>query len=194
MKKIILLFSLLFMTFTSYGQDSKFYLGVGAGYATTGGDLNSDNNYKGGLHLNFLNLGLKFSETWGITANLASAGHAIDGSDSAAGVGAFSAGPMISFPTGNATWEFKPQYAFSMAAVYRGDDAAILGLEDLTLRGSGFIIGNSIVMGAEKGFTWSIDFDYLISKFDEFELSGITYDDNTKYNSLRLGVGVRYNF
>ena len=49
-------------------------------------------------------------------------------------------------------------------------------------------------MGAEKGFTWSIDFDYLISKFDEFELSGITYDDDSKYNSLRLGVGVRYNF
>ena len=59
MKKIILLFTLLFMTFSSYGQDSKFYLGVGAGYATTGGDLNSDNNYKGGLHMNFLNLGLK---------------------------------------------------------------------------------------------------------------------------------------
>ncbi|MDA9827168.1 outer membrane beta-barrel protein [Flavobacteriaceae bacterium] len=194
MKKIILLLCVFFMTFSSYGQDSKFYLGVGAGYATTGGDLNSDNNYKGGLHMNFLNLGLKFNETWGITANLASAGHPIDGSDSAAGVGAFSAGPMISFPTGNATWEFKPQYAFSMAAVYRGDDAAILGLEDLTLRGSGFIIGNSIVMGAEKGFTWSIDFDYLISKFDELELSGITYDDDSKYNSLRLGVGVRYNF
>jgi len=194
MKKIILIFSVLFLTFNTYGQDSKFYLGVGAGYALTGGDLNSDTNYKGGLHINFLNLGLKFNETWGITANLASAGHPIDGSDSAVGVGAFSAGPMISFPTGNATWEFKPQYAFSMAAVYRGDDAAILGLEDLTLRGSGFIIGNSIVMGAEKGFTWSIDFDYLISKFDELELSGITYDDDSKYNSLRLGVGVRYNF
>lgn len=194
MKKIILALTVILFTLSSYGQDSKFYMGVGAGYATTGGDLNSDNNYKGGLHMNFLNLGLKFNETWGITANLASAGHPIDGSDSAAGVGAFSAGPMISFPTGNTTWEFKPQYAFSMAAVYRGDDAAILGLEDLTLRGSGFIIGNSIVMGAEKGFTWSIDFDYLISKFDELELSGITYDDDSKYNSLRLGVGVRYNF
>tara|TARA_B100001059_G_C17659030_1_gene488488 strand:- start:68 stop:652 length:585 start_codon:yes stop_codon:yes gene_type:complete len=194
MKKIILTLTIILFTLSSYGQDSKFFMGVGAGYATTGGDLNSDNNYKGGLHVNFLNLGLKFNETWGITANLASAGHPIDGSDSAAGVGAFSAGPMISFPTGNATWEFKPQYAFSIAAVYRGDDAAFLGLEDLTLRGSGFVIGNSIVMGAEKGFTWSIDFDYLISKFDELELNGMTIDDDSKYNSLRLGVGVRYNF
>lgn len=194
MKKFILLSSILFFTFSSYAQDSKFYMGVGAGFASTGGDLNSDNNYKGGLHVNFLNLGLKFNETWGITANLASAGHSIDGSDSAAGVGAFSAGPMISFPAGNSTWEFKPQYAFSTAAVYRGDDAASLGLEDLTLRGTGFVIANSIVMGEDKGFTWSIDFDYLISKFDEAEYLGVTIEDDSKYNSLRLGVGLRYNF
>ena len=62
-----------------YSQsDSKFYLGVGLGLATTGGDISSDNSYGTGLNLNFLNIGYRFNDTWGLTANLGSAGHAID--------------------------------------------------------------------------------------------------------------------
>jgi hypothetical protein len=49
-------------------------------------------------------------------------------------------------------------------------------------------------MGGEQGFTWSIDFDYLIGNFDEMQIDGETFEDDSDYNSFRLGVGVRYNF
>ena len=194
MKKIILLLSVVFLSTSALqAQDSKFYLGVGAGYASAGGDFSDD--YKGGIHINFLNMGYRFNESWGVTANLGSAGHSIDDSDTAAGIGAFSVGPMYSMPVGSASWDFKPQYAFSMKGVYRGDEAALLGLEDVELSGSGFILGNSFVFGdGGKGFSWSIDVDYMMGNFDEVSGPGGTAEVDSDYSSLRLGVGVRYNF
>ncbi len=195
MKKFILLLTVVFLSISALqAQESKFYLGVGAGYASAGGEDFSD-SYKGGIHINFLNMGYRFNESWGVTANLGSAGHSIDGSDSAMGIGAFSVGPMYSIPVGSASWDFKPQYAFSMKGVYRGDEIAALGLEDVELSGSAFILGNSFVFGdGGKGFSWSIDVDYLMGNFDEASIGGITVDDDSDYSSLRLGVGVRYNF
>ena len=181
-------------------QDSKFYLGVGVGYASTGGNIgvaNADGplqNYNNGLHINFANIGYRINKTWGITANFGSAGHTIENSDTAIGIAAISVGPMISFPVSNMTLDIKPQYVFSMAGVYRGDEAADLGLEDLELLGSGFILGTSLVMGEGQGFTWSIDIDYLTGNFDEMQIDGETFEDDSDYNSLRVGAGVRYNF
>ena len=194
MKKLLFTLVLLFGVSTITAQDSKFYLGVGVGYASTGGDVSSSNSYNNGLHINFVNVGVRINDRWGITANLDSAGHSIKDSDTAIGIGTISAGPMISFPVGNLTWDIKPQYVFSMAGVYRGDEAADLGFEDLELYGSGFIFGTSLVMGEGKGFTWSIDFDYLFGNFDEMKIDGETFEDDSDYSSLRVGVGVRYNF
>ena len=46
MKNILFTLVLLFGVSAITAQDSKFYLGVGAGYATAGDDVNSDNNYR----------------------------------------------------------------------------------------------------------------------------------------------------
>ena len=201
MKNILFTLVLLFGVSTITAQDSKFYLGVGVGYASTGGNIsvaNADggyaNNYNNGLHINFANIGYRINKTWGITANFGSAGHTIENSDTAIGIAAISVGPMISFPVSNMTFDIKPQYVFSMAGVYRGDEAADLGLEDLELYGSGFIFGTSLVMGEGQGFTWSIDIDYLTGNFDEMKIDGETFEDDSDYNSLRVGAGVRYNF
>ena len=197
MKKILLMLGVVFLsTSVLQAQDSKFYLGVGVGYATAGGDLSDD--YNGGIHLNFLNLGYRFNESWGLTTNLSSAGHKIDGSDSAVGIGTFSVGPMYSVPVGNLSWDIKPQYAFSMKGVIRGDDAAnspLGNLEDVEFKGSGFVLGNSFVFGdGGKGFSWSVDVDYLMGNFDEISGPGGTADIDEDYNSFRIGVGARYNF
>lgn len=180
-------------------QDSKFYLGVGVGFASKGGDI--DDGYKSGINLNFLNLGYRFSESWGMTANLSSSGHAIEDSDSAVGIGVFSIGPMYSFPVGNnVSWDVKPQYAFSMKGVYRGDDAAnspLGNLESIEYSGNGFLFGNSLVFGdGGSGFDFSLDFDYLFGSFNEVSGPGGTFDidEQNKYNSLKIGVGLRYNF
>ena len=34
--------------------------------------------------------------------------------------------------------------------------------QDFEIRGSGFVLGNSFIMSESKGFTWTIDVDYLV--------------------------------
>ena len=197
MKKIILTLIAIFTISLGYSQDSKFYLGVGVGFASNGGDISSDNNYKSGININFLNTGYRFSESIGATVNLSSSGHAIDGSDSAVGIGVFSVGPMFTFPIGGISLDIKPQYALSMKAVYRGDDAAnspLGNLESIELSGSGFLLANSFVIGDGEGCDLSVDLDYLSGKFNELSGPGGTIDDDSKYSSLRVGLGIRYNF
>ena len=192
MKKIILIIALALFSYNANAQDSKFYIGIGAGYATAGGDLE---NLKGGVSLNFLNLGLRFNETFGITANLSSTGHAIDGFDDAAfGIGTFSVGPMFSFAlSDNVSWDLKPQYAFNMKGVFAGDDLGLL--DEVEYSGNAFIFGNSLVFGdGGSGFVFSIDLDYLSGKFTEGSALGETLELDAKLNNLKIGVGLRYNF
>ena len=153
--KNLFTFIMVMLVSIGYSQsESKFYLGVGLGLATTGGDISSDNNYGTGLNLNFLNLGYRFNDTWGLTANLGSAGHAIDDAEAALGIGVFSIGPMISFSVSdNMTWDFKPQYAPSMKGKYAGDDAGIFS--DLTLSGNAFVIGISQAIAMLPGISRS---------------------------------------
>ena len=192
MKKIILLLVTVFSVTLGYSQDSKFYLGVGLGFASNGGDISSDNNYNSGININFLNTGYRFSESIGATVNLSSSGHAIEGTDSAIGIGVLSVGPMFTLPIGGMSLDIKPQYALSMKGVYRGDDVA--DFESVEFSGSGFLLSNSLVIGDGEGLDFSIDLDYLNGKFNEISGPGGTIDDDSKYSSLRIGVGMRYNF
>ena len=197
MKKIILTLITIFTISLGYSQESKFYLGVGVGFASNGGDFSSDNNYKSGININFLNTGYRFSESIGATVNLSSSGHAIDGTDSAVGIGVFSVGPMFTLPIGGISLDIKPQYALSMKGVYRGDDAAnspLGNFESIELSGSGFLLANSFVIGDGEGLDFSVDLDFLSGKFNELSGPGGTIDDDSKYSSLRVGVGMRYNF
>ena len=144
-----------------------------------------------------MNTGYRFSESIGATVNLSSSGHSIDGSDSAVGIGVFSVGPMFTLPIGGISLDIKPQYALSMKGVYRGDDAAnspLGNLESIELSGSGFLLANSFVIGDGEGLDFSVDLDFLSGKFNELSGPGGTIDDDSKYSSLRVGVGMRYNF
>lgn len=192
MKKAFLSFLFILMITQSFAQDSKFYLGIGVGLASNGGDISSDNNYKSGININFLNTGYRFSESIGATVNLSSSGHPIDGTDSAIGIGVFSVGPMFTLPIGGMSLDIKPQYALSMKGVFRGDDVA--DIESIEFSGSGFLLSNSLIIGDGEGLDFSIDLDYLNGKFNEISGPGGTMDDESKYNSFRLGVGMRYNF
>ena len=197
MKNALLLFTLLFFTFNSYSQDSKFYLGVGAGISTAGGDLSD--GWKTGLSLNLLHLGYRFNETWGITANLGGSGHTSkEFDDLALGTGLLSIGPMISFPVGNLTWDLKPQLIVSHSGTYTGDyTIAGISFEDIEYKGGGFVFGNSLVFGDNsKGFDFSIDLDYVSGKFDETSVLGITVtnEDAIKFSHIKIGAGIRYNF
>ena len=196
MKKIILLLSVVFLSTSALqAQDSKFYLGIGVGYATAGGDIADDFGIEGGINLKFIDMGYRFNESWGITAGLNSSGHGfenVDADDLVVGVASFSVGPMYSLPVGSASWDIKPQLAIS----YKGKEDGDLSL-DGTYSGSAFILGNSFVFGdGGKGFAWSIDVDYRMGKFKEYSdsLGSVDIDDNNSLNNLNIGVGVRYNF
>ena len=197
MKKLLLVFAVITLSaMQSFAQDSKFYIGIGAGYATAGGD--TTDNVKGGLNLNFLNTGYRFNKSWGITANLGSSGFAIENSDSAIGVGVFSFGPMYTVTLAESmSWDLKPQYAASVKGVYSGDDVAALGLKDFEYSGNGFVFGNSLVFGdGSKGFNFSIDLDYFTGKWTELStpIGTLDFDEDNSINSFKIGVGVRYNF
>ena len=193
----LLLFIFIVTAFTMNAQDSKFYLGVGLGYATAGGDFDEAD---GGIAIDFFDIGYRFNESWGVTAGLNSAGHSFDnvaGLSGTLGVATFAIGPMYSFPIGNMMWDFKPQYAFSMAGVIDYDasilDPTLSGTE-ADLKGNAFIIGNSLLFGDGR-WQFSADVDYVMGNFDELELDGVDLGDpDFDYNSFRVGVGVRYNF
>ena len=194
MKKLLLIGALaLFISNNVNAQDSNFYLGIGVGHATATGDYD---DYDDGIAFE-LDMGYRFNESLGLTLGLNSAGHTYDKRDVEAtmGVATLAVGPMFSLPVGNMRWDFKPQYAFSMAGVVDVDGLS----EDFELKGSGYIIGNSLVMGSGN-LQWSIDADYVTGKFDEIEYDGDSadYDElglkDPKYNSFRIGVGLRYNF
>ena len=202
MKKIILLLSVVFLTTTTLqAQDSKFYLGIGAGYATAGGDDAQD--VKGGVNLRFLDMGYRFNENWGVTAGLVASGHgSSEGIDATLGIASFAIGPMYSVPLGAVSWDIKPQISLSyvgktnlLADEIDIDSVATL---DGDYKGSAFILGNSFIFGdGGKGFTWSIDVDYRMGTFKEFlYLNGETLDfgDDLKISNLSVGVGLRYNF
>ena len=97
MKKLILLLSVVFLTTTVLqAQDSNFYLGIGVGYATVGGDEISE-GVDSGINLKFIDMGYRFNETWGVTAGLASSGHGLEDYDAdelTVGVAHFAIGPM----------------------------------------------------------------------------------------------------
>ena len=72
----------------------------------------------------------------------------------------------------------------------------LMGLEDATFRGSGFLFGSSLNFGISKGFKFSVNLDYLAAKFDEVEIYGVTVDTDgdDSFNNFSIGFGVRYNF
>jgi len=191
MKKLFTIILLAFAISFSHAQESKAYLGIGAGYAMPGGDVGDE--LASGIDLQFVNFGYRFSETWGLTVNLTSSGHVYeDYEDDSVGVGVLSAGPMISFPVGKMTWDVKPQYVISMA----GKTSTDSGIDDATWKGSGFVLANSLVFGEGKGFAWSVNLDYLSGKFTEVEYDGETWDveEDNDFSKFSVGVGVRYNF
>ena len=189
MKKLLLIGALaLFISNNVNAQDSKFYLGIGVGYASAGGDFD---DHDGGIAFDFFDMGYRFNESWGVTLGLNSAGHPFDdeGVSGTTGVATFAIGPMYSFPVGNMKWDFKPQYAFSMAGVSDYDAGG-----EIEAKGSAFILGNSLVMG-QGSWQWSIDVDYVMGNFDSAEFNGLDLDDvDADYNSFRIGFGLRYNF
>ena len=202
-----ILIILLFVSFNAVGQFasttidsdvpeeklSKFYLGIGGGVAFRGGDINYWNNYSTGINLTLLNLGYRINERFGVTANWNSSGHGL-GAYSSIGIGYLSVGGIISVPTKQFTWDIKPQFAPLVGGVFSDDVLYELGLYESILIGSGFVFVNSLVRSTKKGFTYSLDLDYLSSYFNKARIDGIMYDDNSTYNSLRIGVGIRYNF
>lgn len=201
----MLLAILTIISFNSFGQGfviskeeenklSKFYLGIGGGVAFRGGDINFNNYYNTGINLTLLNLGYRINETFGISANWNSSAHNTWLTNTTIGIGYLSVGGIISIPTKQFTWDIKPQYAPVVGGTYLGDLLTATNSFEMLLGGSGFVFGNSLVRSSKRGITYSLDLDYLSAYFNQYRIDGIIYDDNSSYNSFRIGVGVRYNF
>ena len=230
MRYLLILLFISFNSFNSFAQEddeklSKFYLGIGGGFASKGGNVRTSfnccdpdrprqsiySNVTNGLYLNFLNAGYRINETFGISASFTSSALAIDDGDNYSSSIAFvytSFGGILSIPTKHFTIDIKPQYAFKVVGTFYGDVLDYNNWYEVKLHGGGFVFSNSIVRSTKKGFTYSLDIDYLTTRFDEARIFGYyrypgpynnnqynaLLSDDSHYNSLRVGIGVRYNF
>jgi len=200
MKKLIFLMVAL-VSFGMMAQDAQAYLAVNAGASFPGGDIGDDLelgtgfdfNINAGLRIKIdddLPIGLGAVVTYGASAST----FEDEAGDTAAfGAGYLGAGPMLTLELGdNLAWDFKPQYVFSLAGVadYEGGDF------DETLKGSGWMLGQSFVFGFDQGFKFSVNLDYLNGKYNSVEVDGESYDfdDALAYSHFTIGVGARYNF
>ena len=195
MKKLLLLFSFTFFSVTIFAQDSKAYLGVSAGVAVPGGI--SMEGVETGIDLGFIHFGYRFNENWGATLNLNSSGHLLeDISDASIGIAYWGIGPMYCLLINdNMIYELKPQLALNLTGLYI-DEPNYSGLDGFEVKGNGFILANSFVIGSSKGFKLSINADYVFGNWTEGKLGGQTMPvvDNSEFSKLSIGAGVRYNF
>jgi hypothetical protein len=193
MRKFIT-FLIVLIACTAMQAQSTAYLGVSLGYATPGGE--SMDGVENGVDFGFIHAGYRFTENWGVVLNLNSSGHIIENTNNelAVGVAYWGVGAMYTLPINNNMYmDIKPQIAPLMVAVYADDSGAV---DDLTWKGSGFVLGNSLVFGGDRRFAFSINLDYLAGKWTEVEVLGetIDVDENNDVSLFKLGVGVRYNF
>ena len=182
---------------------STFYIGISLGYAIPGG--NAVSNLDDGLDVGFAHLGYRFSENWGVVANLNSSGH--HGNDNV-GVGiAYTAiGPMYSIAVNDRMrLDIKPQAAIRLVGVNSGagyviTSYGIIDLDDFIFVGNGLLFGTSLVMGDQTGFAFSINLDYLSANFETIEYGGeeadwySIFNTQNDINMFKIGVGARYNF
>ena len=201
MKKIIYLPILLFFILSNvtFSQDSNFYIGVSAGYATPGGNSLEDGP-EPGIDFGFAHRGYRFSENWGFVANLNSSGHTVEDLDDVAfGMAYIGVGPMYSLEVSdNMVLDVKPQLALNMTGVVTDDSS--LSSDDVIFRGSGYVLGTSLVFGTGQGFAFSVNVDYVTGTWKEVEYLGETVDykdgigSDDMASQFKLGVGLRYNF
>ena len=200
MKNLLLVTIVLFLSINILAQDSKAYIGVGLGYAIPSGDamIGVDN----GMELGIVNFGYRFNENWGATINLVSSGHTLEATtDVAWGLAYLGVGPMYTTSlSDNISLDVKPQAALGMVGVYVVESNSVLGLDGAQVTGSGFVLGNSLVFGSERGLKFSVNFDYLFGNWktttytdgSSFDWKNVGYA--TAMSKLSLGVGIRYNF
>jgi len=192
MRKFISLLILLLACSAMQAQ-STAYLGVSLGYATPGGE--SMDGIENGIDFGVVHAGYRFTENWGIVLNLNSSGHIVEDTNSevALGVAYFGVGGMYTLPLNGMYIDIKPQIAPIMVGVFTNEGEAV---DDITYRGTGFVLGNSLVFGGDRGFAFSVNLDYLVGKWTELEMLGetIDIDEDNDMSLFKLGVGVRYNF
>ncbi|MAW67560.1 MAG: hypothetical protein CMD17_00520 [Flavobacteriales bacterium] len=183
-----------------------------------------------------INFGYRLNENFGFTANLMSSSNSLNDNserDLSVGITTLSIGPMFSMPFGDKLiWDFKPQISLmtqgkqsgasveDMVVIYPlpGTEYAFVGspMDKWTWSGGPtWVFGNSLVYKVTDNVSVSLDVDFVMARFTDYEdpafedqLSDVNNeleeiglelefrnsDFELDYKSLRFGLGVRYNF
>jgi len=196
MNKVFFMIAILFSIGVA-AQESKAYLAFNVGASIPGGEIAAEDeaNLKTGLDLN-LDFGYRFNEQWGAFLTYGVFASELDFAEESSETvvwraGYFGLGPIYSIGLGgNWSWDIKPGYVMAMPSTvdYEGGDL------DLDAKGSGWMLGNSFVMGVGKGLKLTINFDYLNGTYSEFDNNLEPEEDSDGLTRLAIGVGARYNF
>ena len=84
--------------------------------------------------------------------------------------------------------DIKPMYVPSMVAVYSGTE----GLNNFLIKGTGILLGNSLVFGESRGFKFSINVDYLFGNWKKVSVDEVTipysqYSYDSEISKLNIG-------
>ena len=82
-----------------------------------------------------------------------------------------------------------------MVAVYSG----IEDFNNFLIKGTGILLGNSLVFGESRGFKFSINVDHLFGNWKKVSVDEVTfpysqYSYDSEISKLNIGIGARYNF
>ena len=171
---------------------SKHYFGISAAYSIPGSL--SLAGFDDGIDLGLIHYGYRFNDSWGATLNFNSSGYNVD--YFSVGIAQWSVGPMYTISVNQSLFlDIKPMYVPSMVAVYSG----IEGLNNFLIKGTGILLGNSLVFGESRGFKFSINVDYLFGNWKKVSVDEVTfpysqYSYDSEISKLNIGIGARYNF
>ena len=187
MKKIILTTLIILSIFSfAKAQDSKGYIGISLGAAFPGGDLTKLDEAKTGVNLSLINAGYRFSERVGMTFNWGATAYTLSDDVSTIAIGYLAIGPMFTFPINDQlSVDSKPQIALTSATFNDGT------IKANTNKSIGYIIGSSLNYAIADHFGFSLNFDYLGTKFNEID--GIDIGDY-KPSSFNTSIGFHYRF
>lgn len=202
MNKLLFIAMILF-SIAITAQESKAYLAFNVGASIPGGEIAAEDqaNLKTGLDVN-LDFGYRFNEQWGAFLTYGMSANEIDFTEedfdepgtTVWRTGYIGIGPIYAIGLGeNWSWDIRPGYVLAMPTTidYEGGDL------DVDAKGSGWMFGNSFVMGLSQGFKLAINIDYLSGTYSEYgDGDNASEPDKSSDGLTRLaiGVGARYNF
>ncbi len=205
MKKIIAAVLLTAGTTTAFAQSDdrrKGFIGISLGAPIPVGEFSSpdpkesDGGAGGGLHINLINFGYRFSDKVGIAgkyfsgANVLKVNNIVDNNYKPWAYGGMLIGPMVAIPLSEKVeLDFRPMFGFSVAQLPVHKNAGV------TINSNGgfaYSLGTNVQFNVASRFGIHAMLDYFHTKAT-FKIAGESFSQNISTITPSVGFVYRFN-